>query len=245
MITSALWATALRVLAQIRRDHRTLALVLLVPVLLLSLVKWVFDGQPHVFQRVGIPMVGVFPLVSMFLVTSVTMLRERVTGTLERLMTMPLTKLDILAGYALGFGLIAFVQGVLLSAVAFLVLDLEAEGGWLLVVLLAVLNALLGMSLGLLVSAFARTEFEAVQFMPAFLLPQFILSGILLPRSEMLPALEALSNVLPMTYGYDALERARDSSGFDARLLADAVAVVAVTVGVLVLAAFTLRRRTD
>ena len=164
-------ATALRVVGQLRRDPRTIAMLVVVPCVLVALLRYVFDGQPETFQRIGVPMVGIFPLVSMFLVTSIAMLRERTTGTLERLMTMPLAKLDLLAGYALAFAVIAVVQAAAVSAVAIGLLDLHVAGSTALVVALAVLNALLGMALGLFLSAFAATEFQAVQFMPAFCSP--------------------------------------------------------------------------
>ena len=174
-------------------------LVLVVPALLLTLFRYVFDGQPETFDRVGAPMVGIFPLVSMFLVTSIAMLRERTTGTLERLMSLPLGKGDLLAGYALAFALAAVVQASIASAVAFGLLGLDVEGSVALVVLLAVANAVLGVALGLFLSAFASTEFQAVQFMPAVLLPQLLLCGLLVARDEMAEALQWLSAVLPMT----------------------------------------------
>ena len=236
-------ATALRVLRQLRRDPRTLALVFVVPPLLLTLFKYVFDGQPQTFDRVGGPLVGIFPFVLMFVVTSITMLRERTTGTLERLMTLPLSKLDLLAGYALAFGLVAAVQALITAVVAFGLLGLEVAGSVVVVVLLAVCNALLGMSLGLFASAFAQSEFQAVQFMPAFVLPQFLLCGLLVPRDRMAALLEWVSYALPLTWAYDGLQRSVD--GGDASLVArDAAIVLGVTVLALALAAATLRRRT-
>ena len=236
-------ATALRVLRQLRRDPRTLALVFVVPPLLLTLFKYVFDGQPQTFDRIGGPLVGIFPFVLMFVITSITMLRERTTGTLERLMTLPLAKLDLLAGYGLAFGLVAALQAAVTSAVAFGLLDLHVEGSVAVVVLLAVGNALLGMALGLFASAFAQTEFQAVQFMPAFVLPQFLLCGLLAPRDRMADPLEWISYGLPLTWAYDGLQRAVD--GGDATLIARDVAIVlAVTLLALALGAATLRRRT-
>ena len=118
-------ATASRVLAQLRNDPRTIALLILTPILLITLMKWVYLDQDRVFQRIGVPLVGIFPMTSMFLVTSITMLRERTSGTLERLLTTPLAKLDLLVGYAIAFGAVAVVQGALTSAVAFGLLGLD------------------------------------------------------------------------------------------------------------------------
>ena len=218
-------------------------LVLVVPALLLTLFRYVFDGQPETFDRVGAPMVGIFPLVSMFLVTSIAMLRERTTGTLERLMSLPLGKGDLLAGYALAFALAAVVQASIASAVAFGLLGLDVEGSVALVVLLAVANAVLGVALGLFLSAFASTEFQAVQFMPAVLLPQLLLCGLLVARDEMAEALQWLSAVLPMTYAYDALARA-SAGEIDGRLAFDVAVVLGSIMVALALGAATLRRRT-
>src|SRR5512141_2707411 len=164
-------ATALRVLEQLRHDRRTLALVLVVPPGLLTLLRYVFDASPGTFQRIGPPLVGLFPLIVMFLITSIAMLRERTSGTLERLMSLPLAKLDLLLGYGLAFALLAAVQSAVTSTVAFWWLGIETSGSVFAVAALAIANAVLGMALGLLLSAFASTEFQAVQFMPAVLFP--------------------------------------------------------------------------
>jgi ABC-2 type transport system permease protein len=237
-------ATSGRVLRQLRRDPRTLALLVAVPSLLLTLFKYVFAGQEAAFDRVGGPLVGLFPFITMFLVTSITMLRERTTGTLERLMTTPLAKLDLLLGYGLAFALVAAVQATVTTLVGVGLLGLDVAGDVWLVILLAVGNAVLGMALGLFASAFARTEFQAVQFMPAFVLPQFLLCGLLVPRERMARALELVSDALPLTYAYDALQRASVAGTADMRLAADAAVIVSSTLLALALGAATLRRRT-
>jgi ABC-2 type transport system permease protein len=236
-------ATAARVLRQLRRDHRTIALVLIVPPVLLTLFKYVFYEQEQTFQRVGPPMVGIFPFIVMFLITSIAMLRERTTGTLERLMSMPLAKLDLLLGYGLAFALLATVQASVTAAIAFGPLGLDVAGPIWLVIVLAVGNAVLGMALGLFLSAFAQTEFQAVQFMPAFVLPQILLAGLIVPRDQMARALELASDFLPLTYAYDALAKAT-ADDLGGRLALDVGVVSACIVGALILGATTLRRRT-
>jgi ABC-2 type transport system permease protein len=238
-------ATGHRVLLQLRNDRRTVALLLVVPAVLLILVRYVFDQDVAVFQRIGAPMVGIFPLISMFLVTSIAMLRERTSGTLERLMSMPLAKLDLLVGYGLAFSVMAVLPAGVACAVAFGLLDLTILGPTWMVVVLAVLNAMLGMSLGLFLSAFASTEFQAVQFMPAFLLPQLLLCGLIADRDGMAAPLRWLSDFLPMTYAYDALHRVATSDTVTSRVLADMAVVLGVTLLALALGAATLRRRTD
>jgi ABC-2 type transport system permease protein len=226
-------ATARRVLAQLHADPRTIALLLIVPCMLMSLLYGVLDAAT--FDRVGLQLLGIFPFVTMFLVTSVAMLRERTSGTLERLLTTPLAKLDLLGGYALAFGAAALVQATLASALTLGVLGLDTGGAVGVVLLLAIASALLGMALGLLVSAFARSEFQAVQFLPAVVLPQLLLCGLLAPRDEMAGALNTLSDFLPMTYAVDAMSALTVGTDF---------AVVALTAaGALALGAATLRRR--
>ncbi len=229
-------ATAHRVLLQLRGDRRTIALLLFVPCVLMALLYWVFSGQPETFDTVGLQLLGIFPFVTMFLVTSVAMLRERTGGTLERLLTTPLAKLDLLGGYALAFGVAALLQAALASALALGALGLDPPGSVSLVLLVAVADAILGMALGLFVSAFAQSEFQAVQFMPAFVLPQLLLCGLIAPRDEMASALEAISTVLPLTYAVEAMS----ASTAGTNLLVIALFAVAA----LGLGAATLRRRT-
>jgi ABC-2 type transport system permease protein len=237
------FATAGRVLSQLRHDHRTLALMIVVPCVLISLLAWVFEGTPT-FDRVGAPLLGVFPFVVMFLVTSVATLRERTSGTLERLLTMPIGKLDLLVGYALAFGLVAVVQAVVATTLAVTVLGLDVGGPLWLLMVVAVLDAVLGMALGLLVSAFAATEFQAVQFMPAFVLPQFLLCGLLVPRADLDTALRWVSDALPLSYAVDAMRDIVAREDVGSGTWADLSVVLFAIVLSLALGAVTLRRRT-
>ncbi|MFL6128002.1 MAG: ABC transporter permease [Mycobacteriales bacterium] len=244
MTATATGATAKRVLGQLRHDPRTVVLLLAVPSLLLVLFKYVFDGSPQVFDRVGLPMLGIFPFTTMFLVTSIAMVRERTTGTLERLLTTPMRKLDLLCGYALAFGLVALLQGAVSAAVALGPLGLTVRAGVGVVLTLAVLNALLGMALGLFLSAFATTEFQAVQFMPAAVIPQVLLSGLLIPRDQMADVLRWVSDALPLSYAIDALAAARITSTLTAAITVDLLVIVGCVLACLALGAATLRRRT-
>lgn len=220
-------------------------MLLAIPVALMALMGGVFAGASGAFQRVGVPLLGVFPMTSMFLVTAVTMQRERSSGTLERLMATPIGKFDLVLGYALAFGILAVLQAVITSFVSFTLLDLQVAGPSFGIMLLAVLNAVLGTALGLLVSAFARTEFQAVQFMPLFLLPQVFLSGLMAPRERMLGVLQAVSTVLPLTYSYDALRTLTVDGTLTATLVRDVVILGLTTVAALALGAVTLRRQTN
>ena len=237
-------ATSARVLRQLRHDPRSIALMLLVPCLMLFLLRYVFDGSPGTFDTIGASLLGIFPLITMFLVTSIATLRERTSGTLERLLAMPLGKADLIAGYALAFGLVAVVQSVLATGLAVWFLGLDVVGSPWLLLLVALLDALLGTALGLFVSAFAASEFQAVQFMPAVIFPQLLLCGLFTPRDKMAPALEAISNVLPMSYAVDGMNEVLRHPDVTTAFVRDALVVAGCAVLVLALGAATLRRRT-
>jgi len=236
-------ATATRVLQQVRSDHRTLALMIAVPCVLIGLLAWIFNGTP-VFDKIGAPLLGVFPFVVMFLITSVATLRERSSGTLERLLSTPLGKGDFLGGYALAFGLLAVVQALVATGFAIWVCGLDVAGPGSLLVVVAVIDAVLGTATGLFVSAFARTEFQAVQFMPAFVLPQFLLCGLLVPRDGLPRALELVSDVLPLSYAVDAMRTLTTQADAAGDVGRDVAIVAAFAVAAIALGSLTLRRRT-
>jgi ABC-2 type transport system permease protein len=236
-------ATAGRVLRQVRHDPRTIGLLVVVPCVLMGLLAWIYADTP-VFDAIGAPLLGVFPFVVMFLVTSIATLRERRTGTLERLLTLPLGKGDLLAGYALAFGALATLQAVVATGFAVGVLGLDVAGnGWLLL-LVAVVDSVLGTALGLFLSAFAATEFQAVQFLPAFVLPQFLVCGLLVPRDALPIVLERISDVLPLSYAVDAMRTISTQASGTSDVLRDVLVVLAFAVAALAGGAATLRRRT-
>jgi ABC-2 type transport system permease protein len=238
------FAVAGRVLAQLRRDHRTMAMLLVVPCALITLLWWMFEDLPGgVFDRFGPALLALFPFIIMFLVTSVTTLRERSSGTLERLLAMPMGKGDFLLGYALAFGLVAAVQSLLAVVLSVGVLGLDVSGPVWLLGLVAVVDAVLGTAHGLFVSAFAATEFQAVQFMPAVVLPQLLLCGLFVPRTALPDVLQAISDVLPLSYAVDAMQTLTRSSEV-ADVWGDLGVVLAFVLGGLALGAATLRRRT-
>jgi ABC-2 type transport system permease protein len=236
--------TTSRILRQLRHDRRTIGLMVVVPSLFLTLLYFMYEDIPPAFSRIALIMLGIFPFIVMFLVTSIAMLRERTSGTLERLFTTPMRKLDLLFGYGIAFGLAATVQGTVASLVAYWLLDLETAGDAWLVVLIAVANAQLGVALGLLCSAFARTEFQAVQFAPVVAAPQVLLCGLFVRREEMAGWLQALSDVLPLTYAVEALQEVGAHTEPTTTLWRDLAVVLGVVVVALVLGAATLRRRT-
>jgi len=237
-------AVAVRVLTQLRRDPRTVVLLLVVPCLLIALLWWMFEdsvGDP--FDRFGPALLAMFPFIVMFLVTSVTTLRERSSGTLERLLAMPMGRLDFLLGYAVAFGLVAALQALLAVGVSVGLLGLDIHGSVVLLGLVAVADAVLGSALGLFVSAFARTEFQAVQFLPAIVFPQILLCGLFVPRDTLPDALHAASDVLPLSYAVDAMTHLTRGTS-TSEVWVDLAVVAAFALGSLALGAATLRRRT-
>jgi ABC-2 type transport system permease protein len=236
-------ATTRRILAQLRHDHRTLGLLIAVPSLLMILLRYVLD-QPFAFDRFGPVLLGVFPFIVMFIVTSIGTLRERTSGTLERLMTSPLGKLDLLLGYALAFGVTALVQSAIVGTISLTWLGLDLAGPAWVLFIVTLLDALLGMALGLFASAFARTEFQAVQFMPAFVLPQMLLAGLFVPRDQMSAVLRWAADVMPLTYAVEAMQELSANRSVTGTFVRDIVIIAACALVALVLGAATLRRRT-
>ena len=236
-------ATAGRVLSQIRHDPRTIVLLLVVPSLLIGLVAWIFSDTP-VFDTIGPAMIALFPFIVMFLVTSITTLRERRTGTLERLLSMPLGKGDFILGYTLAFGLLAVLQSAVAVGYAVWVCGLTIAGSVWLLLAVAVADAVLGTTFGLLASAFARTEFQVVQFMPALVFPQILLGGIFLARDQLPPALQTISDWLPLSHAIDALQAVASGSQDAAYIVGELLIIGAWIVGAVVVGSITLRRRT-
>jgi ABC-2 type transport system permease protein len=239
----ATFATARRILRQLSHDHRSVALMFVVPVVLMSLLYWLFSDNTQVFDRIAPALLGVFPFIIMFLVTSITTLRERTGGTLERVLVTPIAKLDIILGYTLAFGLLAVVQSLITSAVAIWLLGMNVAGPEWFVVAVALIDAMLGVTLGLFVSAFARTEFQAIQFMPALIFPQFLVCGLLLPLNQMPDLLERIAYCLPLTYAVDALNRVSVEANLSAEAWRDVWAVLGFVAGAVILGSLTLRRR--
>lgn len=236
-------ATTVRILKQLSHDPRTIALIFIVPCVLIVLLRWLFDKNITTFNHIAPALLGVFPFVIMFLITSITTLRERTIGTMERLMVLPIGKLDLIMGYMIAFGLLAVIQALLASGLLLYVLDLEIAGPHWFLIVMALADALLGTALGLLVSAFAKTEFQAVQFMPALIFPQLLIGGLFLPLDAMPDALHAAAYYLPLTYAIDALNSVVHNADITGDAWRDLWVVAAFGVGALFLGAVTMRRK--
>lgn len=238
------FATTRRILGQLSHDHRTIVLIFIVPCVLLALLRWLYSDALPIFNTIAPALLGIFPFIIMFITTSITTLRERTSGTMERLMASPIAKFDVVMGYMLAFGLLAIIQATLASILLLYGLGLDTAGPHWFLVVIAVADALLGTALGIFVSAFARTEFQAVQFMPAFIFPQVLIGGLLMPLAQMPDILEAIARCLPLTYAIDALGSVVKNVDITADAWHDLRVIVGFMVGAIILGALTLRRRT-
>ncbi|WP_192887018.1 ABC transporter permease [Mycobacterium sp. MFM001] len=243
-------ATTARILRQLAADRRSVAMIVLVPILVITLMYFMFENAPHrpgtpsPFNNACLILLGLFPLFLMFIITSITMQRERASGTLERILTTPLRRLDLLMAYGTAFSTAAAAQAILACIVSFWFLGFDTAGSPMWVFVIAIVNAVLGVGLGLLCSAFARTEFQAVQFIPLVMVPQLLLAGIIVPRGLMATWLQWISNVLPASYALEALQQVGAHPELTWIAVRDIIVVLGFAIAALCLAAATLRRRT-
>ena len=235
-------AIAVRILRQVRRDRRSLALIIVAPIVVMALVGFSFGDQQQVLDRIAPGLIAVFVLFFTFVLTGVSFLRERAQGTLERLLITPVGRADILIGYTAGFFVLAMIQSVIVVMFTLLVLKINYQGNiweiWAILVPLIVV----GVSLGVFISTLARNEFQVVQFIPLLLAPQIFLSGVIAEVDKMPAVLEYIAYALPLTYAVDGLK--------DVMLGGDSLGSLGLELGVLgiyavallVAAALTLRR---
>lgn len=237
-------ATARRIVVQTLHDRRTLALITVAPLVLLTLIHYLFDEREPMVSRLELQLLLIFPVFIMFLLTAIATVRERTSGTLERLMTTPIGKGDVIAGYALAYSTVALVQALITSAFCVWVLQMDVPAPFWLVLVTVAVGALLGLTFGLLASALSQTEFQAVQLMPMFMLPQMLLCGLLTPRDQMADWLEALSDAMPLSYTMDAAKELTSADHATSAWGAGIGITAGCVVLLLALAATTLRRRT-
>jgi ABC-2 type transport system permease protein len=236
-------ATSARVLRQLSHDKRTIALLFIVPPVLLTIMKYVFEGQPNTFNNLAPMLLGIFPMTMMFLITSIVTLRERTTGTLDRLMTMPISKNNFVFGYAIAFSFLGFCQAIIATSVLLGLLGVTVAGGVLATLAAAVFAAFLGTSLGLFLSAFATSEFQAIQFMPAFIFPQLLVCGLFVARDQMAQFLQWFANIMPLTYSVDAMKHVTTHATWTSQLTKDLVIVACFGIAALIAGSLTIRRQ--
>ena len=243
MSPSRTFSTAVRVLRQLSHDPRTVAMLFVVPPLLLTIMKFVFQGEPKVFNSIAPMLLGIFPMVMMFLITSVVTIRERTTGTLDRLMTMPMSKVDFIFGYAIAFSFLGFCQALIPAGVMLGLLNVTVLGGTIPTLIAVVFAAFLGTSLGLFLSAFATTEFQAIQFMPAFIFPQILTCGLFVARDHMAKVLQWFADIMPLTYSVGAMKQVTLQTLWTHELTKDLIVVALFGIAALILGSITIRRQ--
>ncbi len=236
-------AIALRIVRQVRRDHRSLALIIVAPVVVMSLVGFSFFERREILDNVAPALLAVFAFFFVFILTGVSFLRERAQGTLERLLTTPVSRADILLGYLLGFLLFATVQTLVILLFTVWILQVEYRGDLWQVMVLLLTVTVVGVNLGIFISTFARNEFQVVQFIPLVLAPQIFLSGLILPVEELPGLFQAASSVLPLTYSVEGLREIMLRGGGLGDVVRELAVLLAFAVGLLVLVSATLRRR--
>ncbi len=240
MTTSTL-TIAQRIINQLIHDRRTIALIVIVPLVIASLVG-VSVPDKSILDYTAPAIMAVLILFFGFLLTGISFLRERSQGTLERLMASPVSRLDIVGGYLLGFLLIALVQTLIIFFYMIYVLNVSYHGELWQILVFQVLIGIGAVCLGTFLSVFARNEFQMMQFIPLIIVPQIFLCGLLWPVSQMPEYLQWLANCLPLTYGVEGI-RAMMIEGKGLLDIGKDVGILAAfAVGMLILASLTLRR---
>lgn len=156
------------------------------------------------FDTLSPILIGFFVFFFVFLVSGISLLKERTTGTLDRLLSTPIKRSEIVLGYLIGYGIFAAIQTILIVLFSIYVLNITIEGSILLVVIVNILIALVALSLGLLLSTFANSEFQIMQFIPIIIVPQIFFTG-LIPIESMSIWLQNIAKIMPLYYGASAL----------------------------------------
>ena len=235
-------AIAERIIRQIVRDRRSIGLLIVGPLIVMSLVGFSLSEQKEILDRVAPGLLAVFVLFFTFILTGVSFLRERSQGTLERLQTTTVARADIMVGYMLGFLLFAAIQTAVILVFTIYALKVGYRGSLWEIASVLFLVVIVAVSLGIFISSFARNEFQVVQFIPIILAPQIFLSGVIIPVDQMPRLFEWISTVLPLTYAVDGL-RAIMIRGTDLGEVWDDLAVLAAFSAALLSAAVTTLRR--
>lgn len=233
---------ALRIVHTMRRDYRTLALLTVAPVVVMSLVGFSFAKKPQTLDFAAPAIISIFALTFAFILTGVSFLRERVSGTLERLLATPVGGADLLVGYLLGFLGFALLQATVVLVFTVYVLDVTYRSSFWEVFLFLTVLTVTGVSLGIFVSIFSRNEFQIMQFQPVFFAPQIFLSGVFLPVEEMPGYLRAISALMPLRYAIDGLRALMLQGAGVVDVTKELMILVAIAAGALALASTTVRR---
>ncbi|MDG0915111.1 ABC transporter permease [Bacillus paranthracis] len=158
------------------------------------------------FDGLGPVLIGFFTFFFVFILSGVSFVRERLSGTLERLLSTPIKRGEIVVGYIIGFGIFVFIQSIIIVSFSVYILDLYVAGSIWLTLLITCMLSLTALTLGTFLSAYANNEFQMIQFIPLVIVPQIFFSG-LFPIESMNKWLQMLGKLFPLTYGADAMRQ--------------------------------------
>jgi ABC-2 type transport system permease protein len=230
-----------RIINQLIRDRRTMGLLIVAPLLIASIVG-VSIPDTKMLDYIAPAILAALILFFSFLLTGISFQRERSQGTLERLMASPVSRLDIVGGYLLGFLLFALIQTLIIFFYMVYVLDINFQGELWQIIIFEIIIGIGAVCLGTFSSTFARNEFQIMQFIPILILPQMFLCGLLWPVEQMPDYLQWIAKFLPLTYGVDGI-RAMMLEGKNLLEVGREVSIlVAFAVAFMILASLTLRR---
>lgn len=238
---SQAFTIATRIMHQLIRDRRTVAMIVVVPVLVMTLIGLSFP-ESNVLDYIAPALLATLVLFFSFLLTGISFLRERSQGTMERLMASPVSRLDIVVGYLFGFFVFALTQTLIIVLFTIYVLDVNYYGDLWQIFVFQIVVITGAVNLGIFISTFARNEFQMVQFIPLIIIPQIFLSGVIWPVDQMPDYLQWLSVILPLKYAVDGLRAIMLAGqslldvGFELSVLIGFAVVMSI------LAATTLRR---
>ena len=193
-----LQAITWRIIRQLTRDHRSIALIFIAPLIVMSLIGFSFQNQPIVLNRAAPAIIATMSLVFIFMLTGVSFLRERSEGTLDRLLVTETNRVDVIVGYMFGFLVFALIQSTLILLFTVYVVGIDHSGTlWEAFVILIILT---------ITSVSPSGPIWIVQFIPLFISPQVFLSGIFLPVEQLPQYFQPLSKIFPLTYANRALQ---------------------------------------
>jgi ABC-2 type transport system permease protein len=236
-----IFTIARRTIIQLARDRRTLALIIIVPLVIASLVGVSLPSK-QMLNTLLPALLATLILFFGFLLSGIAFLRERAQGTRERLLASPVSRLDIVVGYLLGFLLFAMVQTLILFFYAVYVLKVDFNGVLWQIIVFQLLIGILAVCLGIFISAFAKNEFQMVQFIPLLIVPQIFVCGVIFSVDQMPDYLQWLAKFLPLTYAVDGI-RALMLDGKGLMDIGKEIGVLAAyAIGLMILAGISLRR---
>ncbi len=241
MLPSHAFIIAGRVIRQFARDRRTMALLVIVPLVVMTLIGLSFPEE-GVLDYIAPALLATLALFFSFLLTGVSFLRERSQGTMERLMVSPSSRLDIVFGYLFGFFVFALTQTLIIVLFTIYVLEVNYYGDLWQIFIFQIVVIAGAVNLGIFLSTFARNEFQMVQFIPLIIIPQIFLSGVIWPVEQMPNYLQWLSAALPLTYAVDGLRDIMLAGKSLLDVSFELVVLVGFAAITSILAAITMRR---